>query len=91
MCTTERERHECGALVVASLVPCRDALTSISTTSTAGLWPRVTASSPRGSGHPVKALAEQVRVAVIEAASQILGLDVAVVDVHVSDIHLAGV
>jgi uncharacterized alkaline shock family protein YloU len=32
-----------------------------------------------------------VRVAVIEAASQILGLDVAVVDVHVSDIHLAGV
>lgn len=42
-------------------------------------------------GHPVKALAEQVRVAVIEAVEQILGLDVAVVDVHVSDIHLTDV
>ncbi|OLF07385.1 hypothetical protein BLA60_27870 [Actinophytocola xinjiangensis] len=40
-------------------------------------------------GRPVKALAEQVRVAVIEAVEQILGLDVATVDVHVTDIHLA--
>lgn len=39
-------------------------------------------------GHPVKALAEQMRVAVIEAVEGILGLDVASVDVHVSDIHL---
>lgn len=40
-------------------------------------------------GHAIKALAEQIRVGVIEAVEQFLGLDVAVVDVHVSDIHAA--
>jgi uncharacterized alkaline shock family protein YloU len=39
-------------------------------------------------GHAIKALAEQIRVDVIEAVEQLLGLDVAAVDVHVSDIHL---
>jgi uncharacterized alkaline shock family protein YloU len=39
-------------------------------------------------GHAVKALAEQVRTDVIDAVEQFLGLDVAAVDVHVSDIHL---
>jgi uncharacterized alkaline shock family protein YloU len=38
-------------------------------------------------GHAIKALAEQIRVDVIEAVEQFLGLDVAAVDVHVSDIH----
>lgn len=38
-------------------------------------------------GHAVKALGEQVRVAVIDAVEQYLGLDVEVVDVHVTDIH----
>lgn len=38
-------------------------------------------------GHAVKALAEQLRVDVIDAVEQFLGLDVAAVDVHVSDIH----
>ncbi|MEU4251404.1 Asp23/Gls24 family envelope stress response protein [Amycolatopsis sp. NPDC026612] len=38
-------------------------------------------------GHAVKALGEQLRVAVIEAVEQYLGLDVEVVDVHVTDIH----
>ncbi|MDQ7804477.1 Asp23/Gls24 family envelope stress response protein [Amycolatopsis sp. A133] len=40
-----------------------------------------------GFGHPVKALGEQIRTAVIEAVEQYLGLDVEVVDVHVTDIH----
>jgi uncharacterized alkaline shock family protein YloU len=40
-------------------------------------------------GHAIKALAEQIRVDVIEAVEQFLGLDVASVDVHVSDIHFA--
>ncbi|MBN6038966.1 Asp23/Gls24 family envelope stress response protein [Amycolatopsis sp. 195334CR] len=39
-------------------------------------------------GHAVKAVAEQLRVDVIEAVEQFLGLDVAAVDVRVSDIHL---
>jgi uncharacterized alkaline shock family protein YloU len=39
-------------------------------------------------GHAVKALAEQIRIDVVEAIEQFLGLDVAVVDVHVADIHL---
>jgi uncharacterized alkaline shock family protein YloU len=39
-------------------------------------------------GHAVKALAEQIRINVIEAVEQFLGLDVAVVDIHVTDIHL---
>ncbi|MFB9685130.1 Asp23/Gls24 family envelope stress response protein [Amycolatopsis plumensis] len=38
-------------------------------------------------GHAVKALGEQIRVAVIDAVEQYLGLDVEVVDVHVADIH----
>jgi uncharacterized alkaline shock family protein YloU len=38
-------------------------------------------------GHAVKSLAEQIRTGVIEAVEQFLGLDVAAVDVHVSDIH----
>ncbi|WP_329047050.1 Asp23/Gls24 family envelope stress response protein [Amycolatopsis sp. NBC_01488] len=38
-------------------------------------------------GHAVKALAEQIRVQVIEAVEQYLGLEVATVDVHVADIH----
>jgi uncharacterized alkaline shock family protein YloU len=38
-------------------------------------------------GHAIKALAEQIRIDVIEAVEQFLGLDVAAVDVHVSDIH----
>lgn len=38
-------------------------------------------------GHPIKALAEQIRTNVIDAVEQFLGLDVAAVDVHVSDIH----
>lgn len=38
-------------------------------------------------GHAVKALGEQIRVAVIDAVEQYLGLDVEVVDVHVTDIH----
>jgi len=40
-------------------------------------------------GHAIKALAEQIRVGVVEAVEQFLGLDVAAVDVHVSDIHAA--
>ena len=39
-------------------------------------------------GHAVKALAEPVRVDVIEAVEQFLVFDVAAVYVHVSDIHL---
>jgi uncharacterized alkaline shock family protein YloU len=38
-------------------------------------------------GHAIKALAEQIRTGVIEAVEQFLGLEVAFVDVHVSDIH----
>lgn len=38
-------------------------------------------------GHAIKPLAEQIRTDVIEAVEQFLGLDVAAVDVHVSDIH----
>ncbi|MET8998202.1 Asp23/Gls24 family envelope stress response protein [Amycolatopsis sp. NPDC004169] len=38
-------------------------------------------------GHAVKALGEQIRVAVIDAVEQFLGLDVEVVDVYVTDIH----
>ncbi|MEV7098254.1 Asp23/Gls24 family envelope stress response protein [Amycolatopsis sp. NPDC051045] len=38
-------------------------------------------------GHAIKALGEKMRVAVIEAVEQYLGLDVEVVDVHVTDIH----
>jgi uncharacterized alkaline shock family protein YloU len=38
-------------------------------------------------GHAVKALAEQLRIDVIEAVEGFLGLDVAAVDVHVADIH----
>jgi uncharacterized alkaline shock family protein YloU len=38
-------------------------------------------------GHAIKALGEKIRVAVIEAVEQYLGLDVEVVDVHVTDIH----
>lgn len=38
-------------------------------------------------GHAVKALGEQIRVAVIDAVERYLGLDVEVVDVHVTDIH----
>ncbi|MFC4855866.1 Asp23/Gls24 family envelope stress response protein [Actinophytocola glycyrrhizae] len=38
-------------------------------------------------GHAVRTLAEQVRIDVIDAVEQFLGLDVAAVDVHVSDIH----
>ncbi|WP_410674255.1 Asp23/Gls24 family envelope stress response protein [Amycolatopsis sp. cmx-4-68] len=39
-------------------------------------------------GHAVKALAEQIRVEVIDAVEKYLGLEVAAVDVHVADIHL---
>lgn len=39
-------------------------------------------------GHVVKTVAEQTRIAVIEAVEQFLSLDVAGVDVHVTDIHL---
>ncbi|MFD9958225.1 Asp23/Gls24 family envelope stress response protein [Amycolatopsis sp. NPDC058986] len=39
-------------------------------------------------GHAVKGLAERIRVSVIEAVEEFLGLDVAVVDVHVAGIHL---
>lgn len=38
-------------------------------------------------GHPIKALAERIRTDVIEAVEQFLSLDVAAVDIHVSDIH----
>ncbi|MBP2327202.1 putative alkaline shock family protein YloU [Kibdelosporangium banguiense] len=38
-------------------------------------------------GHAIKAVAEQIRIGVIEAVEQFLGLDVAAVDVHVSDIQ----
>jgi uncharacterized alkaline shock family protein YloU len=38
-------------------------------------------------GHAIKPLAERIRVDVIEAVEQFLGLDVAAVDVHVTDIH----
>jgi len=38
-------------------------------------------------GHPVKTLAEQLRIKVIEAVEEYLGLEVASVDVHVADIH----
>jgi uncharacterized alkaline shock family protein YloU len=38
-------------------------------------------------GRAVKALAEQIRVQVVEAVEQYLGLEVASVDVHVADIH----
>lgn len=39
-------------------------------------------------GHVVKTVAKQTRIAVIEAVEQFLSLDVAGVDVHVTDIHL---
>lgn len=39
-------------------------------------------------GHKVKTLAEQLRIKVIEAVEDFLGLDVIAVDVHVLDIHL---
>ena len=39
-------------------------------------------------GHVIKALAEQIRIDVIGAVEQFLGLDVASVDVRVRDIHL---
>ncbi|WP_410656976.1 Asp23/Gls24 family envelope stress response protein [Amycolatopsis sp. lyj-112] len=39
-------------------------------------------------GHVVMTVAEQTRIAVIEAVEQFLSLDVAGVDVHVTDIHL---
>jgi uncharacterized alkaline shock family protein YloU len=39
-------------------------------------------------GHPVKKLAEQLRIDVIEAVEDYLGLDVALVDVHIADIHV---
>jgi uncharacterized alkaline shock family protein YloU len=38
-------------------------------------------------GRAVKVLAEQLRIKLIEAVEQYLGLEVAVVDVHVADIH----
>ena len=38
-------------------------------------------------GHPIRALAERVRTDVIEAVEQFFSLDVAAVDIHVSDIH----
>ncbi|MGK3202348.1 Asp23/Gls24 family envelope stress response protein [Amycolatopsis sp. MEPSY49] len=38
-------------------------------------------------GRAVKTLAEQIRVQVIEAVEEYLGLEVATVDVHVADIH----
>ncbi|GAB3440797.1 Asp23/Gls24 family envelope stress response protein [Actinophytocola sediminis] len=38
-------------------------------------------------GHPVRALAERIRIDVIDAVEQFLGLDVAAVDIHVSDVH----
>jgi uncharacterized alkaline shock family protein YloU len=38
-------------------------------------------------GHAVTALAERIRIDVVDAVEQFLGLDVAAVDVHVSDIH----
>jgi uncharacterized alkaline shock family protein YloU len=38
-------------------------------------------------GRAVKTLAEQIRVQVVEAVEQYLGLEVASVDVHVADIH----
>jgi uncharacterized alkaline shock family protein YloU len=39
-------------------------------------------------GHPVKKLAEQLRIDVVEAVEDYLGLDVALVDVHIADIHV---
>ncbi|MFE0019474.1 Asp23/Gls24 family envelope stress response protein [Amycolatopsis sp. NPDC059021] len=39
-------------------------------------------------GHAVKTLAERIRISVIEAVEEFLGLDVAAVDVHVAGIHL---
>jgi uncharacterized alkaline shock family protein YloU len=39
-------------------------------------------------GHPVKALGERIRIDVIDAVEPFLGLDVAAVDVHVTDVHL---
>ncbi|MEV7041541.1 Asp23/Gls24 family envelope stress response protein [Amycolatopsis sp. NPDC051061] len=38
-------------------------------------------------GRAVKTLAEQIRIQVVEAVEQYLGLEVASVDVHVADIH----
>ncbi|SEF21513.1 Uncharacterized conserved protein YloU, alkaline shock protein (Asp23) family [Amycolatopsis pretoriensis] len=38
-------------------------------------------------GRAVKTLAEQIRVQVVEAVEEYLGLEVATVDVHVADIH----
>lgn len=38
-------------------------------------------------GHPIMALAARVRTDVIEAVEQFFSLDVAAVDIHVSDIH----
>ncbi|MFI5585353.1 Asp23/Gls24 family envelope stress response protein [Amycolatopsis sp. NPDC051758] len=38
-------------------------------------------------GRAVKELAEQIRIKLIEAVEQYLGLEVAIVDVHVADIH----
>lgn len=39
-------------------------------------------------GHAVKAVAEQIRISVIEAVEGLLGLDVTAVDVRVTDVHL---
>ncbi|MFD2417210.1 Asp23/Gls24 family envelope stress response protein [Amycolatopsis pigmentata] len=39
-------------------------------------------------GHAVKAVAGQIRTSVIDAVEEFLGLDVAAVDVHVTDVHL---
>jgi uncharacterized alkaline shock family protein YloU len=39
-------------------------------------------------GYRLKTLAEQIRIEVIEAVEEFLGLDVEVVDLHVLDIHL---
>jgi uncharacterized alkaline shock family protein YloU len=39
-------------------------------------------------GHPIRALAEEIRTGVVESVEQFLGLDVAAVDVLVSDIHV---
>jgi uncharacterized alkaline shock family protein YloU len=38
-------------------------------------------------GHAVKAVAEQLRIDVVEAVEQLLGVDVETVDIHITDIH----
>jgi uncharacterized alkaline shock family protein YloU len=38
-------------------------------------------------GHAVKAVAEQIRIDVVDAVEGLLGLDVEAVDVHITDIH----